>query len=116
MGSRDGSWRWMLGAGLSATALYAVAPTVWFRALTLYSLVEAATVVAVIVGVRRYRPAAPQAWLSIAAGLAAFLIGDVIWSVYEVLGRDPFPSVGDLFYLAGYPLIAGGLVLAVKRR
>jgi hypothetical protein len=98
MGSRDGLWRWMLGAGLSATALYAVAPTdpVWFRELMLYSLVEAATVVAVIVGVRRYRPAAPQAWLMIAAGLAAFLVGDVIWSVYEVLGRDPFPSIGDL--------------------
>ena len=36
-------------------------------------------------------------------GVTAFLIGDIIWSVYEVLGRDPFPSVGDLFYLAGYP-------------
>ena len=118
MGSRDGLWRWMLGAGLAATALYAVAPTdpVWLRELTLYSLVEGAAVVAVIVGVRLFRPVAPQAWLSIAAGLTAFLIGDVIWSVYEVLGRDPFPSVGDLFYLAGYPLIAGGLVVAVVRR
>jgi signal transduction histidine kinase len=118
MGSRDGLWRWMLGAGLSATALYALVPTdaAWFRDLTLYSLVEAAAVAAVIVGVRLFRPVAPAAWLLIAAGLAAFLIGDVIWSVYEVLGRDPFPSVGDLFYLAGYPLIAGGLVVAVMRR
>jgi signal transduction histidine kinase len=118
MTSRDDRWRWMLAAGLAATALYAVAPAnpVWFRELALYSLVEASTVAAVVVGVRRYRPVAPQAWLLIAGGVAAFLIGDVIWSVYEVLGRDPFPSVGDLFYLAGYPLIAAGLMVAVARR
>jgi signal transduction histidine kinase len=118
MGSRDGLWRWMLGVGLSATALYAVAPKepVWFRELTLYSLVEGAAVVAVVVGVRLFRPVAPQAWLLIAAGVAAFLVGDIIWSVYEVVGRDPFPSVGDLFYLAGYPLIVGGLVVALTRR
>jgi signal transduction histidine kinase len=118
MGSRDRLWRWMLGAGLAATALYAVAPTdpVWFRELTLYSLVEAGAVAAVVVGVRRYRPAAPSAWLLIAAGVSAFLVGDVIWSVYEVLERDPFPSVGDVFYLAGYPLIAGGLIVGVVRR
>jgi hypothetical protein len=98
MGSRDGLWR-MLGAGPLATALSAVAPTdpVWLRELTLYPLVEGAAVVAVVVGVRLFHPVAPQTWLLIAAGLTAFLIGDVIWSVHEVLGRDPFPSVGDLF-------------------
>jgi signal transduction histidine kinase len=118
MGSRDGLWRWMLGLGLAATGLYAVVPTdaVWFRELTLYSLVEGAAVVAVVVGARLFRPVAPQAWLLIAAGMGAFVVGDVIWSVYEVVGRDPFPSVGDLFYLAGYPLIAGGLIVAVRRR
>jgi signal transduction histidine kinase len=118
MGSRDGSWRWVLGVGLCLTVAYAVLPTdpVWLRELTLYSLVELAAVVAIVVGVRRYRPAAPHAWLLIAAGVGAFLVGDVIWSVLEVLERDPFPSVGDLFYLAGYPFIAAGLVVGVVRR
>jgi hypothetical protein len=107
-----------LAAGLVATAVYVLLPTdpVWLRELIMYSIVEAAAVVAVVYGVHRYRPSAPLAWLLIGGGVAAFLVGDVIWSVYETVGRDPFPSVGDFFYLAGYPLIAGGLVVAVLRR
>ncbi|MET0909025.1 MAG: HAMP domain-containing sensor histidine kinase [Ilumatobacteraceae bacterium] len=118
MTSRDGLWHWVLGTGLALTVLYGVAPTdpVWLRELTLYSLVECGAIAAIVIGVRRYRPVAPHAWLLIAGGLTAFLIGDVIWSVYEVLERDPFPSVGDVFYLAGYPLIAGGLIVGVVRR
>jgi signal transduction histidine kinase len=45
------------------------------------------------------------------------VIGDVVFAVYEVgLDREPpTPSVADVFYLAGYPLIAAGLVLLVRR-
>jgi signal transduction histidine kinase len=108
----------MMGLGLSATAFYAVLPRdpEWVPDLLVYAPVECGAVVAIVLGVRRHRPAAPQAWLLIAGGLTAFLIGDTIWSVYVVLDRDPFPSVGDLFYLGGYPLIAAGLVVAVVRR
>jgi len=100
------------------TALYAAAPSdsVGARELIVYSLVECAAIAAVVVGVRRYRPSAPQAWLLLAGGLTSFLIGDVIWRVNGLLDRDPFPSGGDFFYLAAYPLIAGGLGVAVMRR
>ena len=57
MGSRDGWWRWVMVAGLSATALYAVAPAdpSLVRELSLYSLVEGAAAVAEVVGVRPIR-------------------------------------------------------------
>ena len=39
----------------------------------------------------------------------------MIWAVYEITDRDPFPSPADFFYLAGYPLVAAGLLVAVRR-
>jgi signal transduction histidine kinase len=85
------------------------------RNLTIYAGVELAAVLAIGAGVRRYRPAAPQAWLLIGLGLTTWWIGDVIWAVYEITDRDPFPSPADFFYLAGYPLVAAGLLVAVRR-
>lgn len=86
------------------------------RELVFYPLAEATAIAAIVVGVRRYRPASPAAWLLIAAGFFCFFIGDVLWGVYVVQGRDPFPSPADAFYLAGYPVIAAGLAIAVRRR
>jgi signal transduction histidine kinase len=112
------NWRAAFAVGLLACAVYAALPSsyVWLREIALYPLVELGAVCAVVVGVRRYRPAAPQAWLLIAAGILGFTIGDLIWGVYEAAGRDPFPSPADALYLAGYPLIAAGLVVATRSR
>jgi signal transduction histidine kinase len=82
----------------------------------IYSVTAAAAVAAAVVGVRRYRPAAPVAWLLIAGGFATWLVGDVIWTIYLLQDKNPFPSPADFFYLAGYPVIAAGLVVAVRRR
>lgn len=44
-------------------------------------------------------------------GLLAWTIGEVAWSVYVlVYGLEiPFPSIADVFYLLGYPLLFFGL-------
>lgn len=75
------------------------------RELVLYPLAEVAAIAAIVVGVRRYRPVAPAAWLLIAAGFFSYWIGDVLWGVYVVQGRDPIPSPADGFYLAGHPTL-----------
>jgi signal transduction histidine kinase len=82
----------------------------------LYNTAELGAIVAIVVGIRRYRPSRPRAWLLVAGGLALFWIGDFFWAVYEIGGRDPYPSPADIFYLAGYPLLAAGLVVAIKGR
>ena len=58
-----------------------------------------------------------MAWYLFAAGLLAFTVGDVIFNLYaSVWHRDPpIPSLADVFYLAGYPFLAAGLVLLVLR-
>jgi hypothetical protein len=51
------------------------------------------------------------AWLMIIAGQACFLAGDIGFTVLEYgLERELFPSVADALYLAGYPLMAIGLI------
>ncbi|GIG36325.1 putative bifunctional diguanylate cyclase/phosphodiesterase [Cellulomonas pakistanensis] len=61
------------------------------------------------------RIAGPQrrAWQLLALGLAAWVLGDLAWTVLERgLGVEPFPSVADIAYVASYPLLAVGLVRA----
>ena len=51
-----------------------------------------------------------------AFGQALFVAGDLAWNWYELQGEDPFPSVADALYLAGYPFLALGLLLLIRRR
>ncbi len=52
-----------------------------------------------------------RAWWLIGAGLLSYLVGDVLWFVYEsVLHSQPYPSVADLFYLAFYPFVLAGIL------
>lgn len=53
-----------------------------------------------------------NAWLLIALSQLAFMLGDVLWFVYEsVLFIEPFPSFADVFYLLCYPLLLLGIFL-----
>ena len=72
-----------------------------------------AAVAAILVGVRRYRPVRRVAWLLFAAGLLAWVLGDLIYDLIGyAAGQAPPVSVADLFYLAMYPLLIGGALAA----
>ena len=51
------------------------------------------------------------AWLLIATGQVCWAVGDIVWSVIERMGGNPYPSAADVLYVAGYPLLAVGLGL-----
>ncbi len=106
-----------LVAGLAAIGLYFVLPWNSRGQSLLYDLIGASSAAAVIAGTRKHRPSLAMAWYLFAAGLLAFTVGDVIFNLYaSVWHRDPpIPSVADVFYLAGYPFLAAGLVLLVLR-
>ena len=56
-------------------------------------------------------PALQRAWWVILAALAATTLGEVIWSIQEIVLKDPaFPSPADLFYLAFYLLMIAGVL------
>lgn len=79
-------------------------------------LYVAVGLVCVVVATRAARQMigpARGAWLLLSAGLGAWVLGDLAWTVLDrFLGLDPFPSVADVAYLASYPLLAAGLLRA----
>jgi signal transduction histidine kinase len=106
-----------LVAGLAATGLYFLLPWDSPGQSFLYDLIGASSAVAVVVGTRKHRPSLAVVWYLFAAGLIAFAVGDILFNLYAwAWHRDPpIPSVADVFYLAGYPFLAAGLVLLVLR-
>lgn len=38
-------------------------------------------------------------------GIGCWFVGESIWTFYEVNGMNPFPSIADMFYILGYPLM-----------
>jgi hypothetical protein len=85
-------WWATLAVGVALCLAYAVTPVehVIIRDFALYPLTDLLAAVAVLIGVRLYRPEAPWAWLLIAAYLLFSMAGDLTWGVYEAAGESFF--------------------------
>jgi signal transduction histidine kinase len=109
------AWRGYLATGVLLTGGYYLLPS--GPQAVLYVVVGASCVAAVWYGASRNRPDRPAAWWLLGGGQLAFTAGDALFYVNElVLHIEPFPSVADGFYLAGYPLVAAGLALLIRGR
>ncbi|GAB4057420.1 hypothetical protein GCM10028775_60620 [Catellatospora paridis] len=77
-----------------------------------------AAVVAILVGIRMNRPTCPSAWYLLAAGQAAYLVGNVLWYVTAAAQGRPtmFPSPAVEVFLASYLLNALALLRLVRAR
>ena len=105
------SWvRGWLVVGLITLPIYFGVPTNTARAYVFIAL-NLATLVAIVIGIRRHRPRRAGPWLVLAAGYASYLAGDVFW-----FSDPPFPSAADAFFLLAYSLLALGLAMAVRAR
>ena len=115
-GSRSRLSTGFAGAGALAIAAYFAAGGDVSLQDAIYQAVSVAAVVGVLAGVRRNRPRDARPWLLFAAGLALWSGGDAYWNVHDwFLGRSaPFPSPADLVYLAGYPLLALGVLVLMR--
>ncbi len=82
----------------------------------IYQTFSVAALVAIVVGIRRYRPAPAHHWWLFAAGLAMWCIGDAYWDCYRWILKTeaPYPSFADLAYWCGYPLLIAGLLTLVR--
>ncbi len=111
-------WLWMavLLAGALLMALFFALPTGSVEQSAVYDLVGLLVVGVSLFGLWLHRPTGWQPWLILALGQLAFVVGDIIWTTYAALGEDPFPSPADLSYLLGYPLLAIGLGVGIRRR
>lgn len=82
-----------------------------------YTSVGISLVLALLYGVRRYRPRCPSAWYLMAAGQGLWVIADTTYNwQQDVLHVDAFPTLSDFFYLAGYPTFAAALLILARGR
>ena len=105
-----------LGLGAIAIGVYFLLPP--DPQSIYYICVGAASVAAIWIGATRNLERGERlAWQLFALGLLGQVAGDTIFAVYEIdLNREPpNPSLADVFYLGGYPLLALGIYLVLKR-
>ncbi|MBB2901815.1 diguanylate cyclase (GGDEF)-like protein [Kineococcus radiotolerans] len=108
-------WQVFTACGAALVLLCLFLPDGLVRAV-LVAGVSVAAAVATAVGARLHRPQRASAWWLLAAGLMAWALGDVSYTVcYTWLGWDTYPSVPDVFYVLAYPLIAAALLRMARQ-
>ncbi|MGB3760041.1 MAG: hypothetical protein WBA07_27315 [Rivularia sp. (in: cyanobacteria)] len=56
-------------------------------------------------------------WLLFGIGMLSYCLGGIVFGYIEIiLKKDPFPSVGDIFFVVTYLLVGIGMILAVASR
>ncbi|MBN2247660.1 MAG: hypothetical protein JW733_03085 [Coriobacteriia bacterium] len=99
----------MYADALSDTA-YAM--SYWFG--TLLQVLFAVVIIAVALRIGLSQGVGKQ-WLLVGLGVAAFAIGDIIWTVLELhMGLDPYPSLADPFYVLQYVFFIAAMALAIR--
>ncbi|WP_186315840.1 sensor domain-containing diguanylate cyclase [Catellatospora sichuanensis] len=107
-------------AGLSLALLvaYFAAAGAGLAQALIFAASNLAAVVAILVGIRMNRPTCPGAWYLLAAGQAAYLVGNVCWYVIAAAeGRATvFPSPVVEIFLFSYLLNALALLRLIRAR
>lgn len=106
----------VLALGVLGLPVYFVLPSDPHSALfTVYGVGGA---LLIVYGALRYLKGRHRLpWFLLAMGQFGFSIGDAIQNYYpNVFGQDaPFPGPNDVAYLAGYPFLAFGIYLLVRK-
>ena len=71
-------------------------------------------VLAMIAAWRATEPAVKRTWSFLAATMWVYTTGNLLNSTYWLFGVDPFPSVGDVFFLGFYPLLFTAIFIAIR--
>jgi diguanylate cyclase (GGDEF)-like protein/PAS domain S-box-containing protein len=74
----------------------------------------AAALLAIVAARATPHPAARRTWRFFAAALVTYGVGDAFDAYYEIAGLSPFPSLADLFYLAFFPVLFAGVLIALR--
>ena len=69
---------------------------------------------ATIAAWRATEPAVRRTWGYLAATLWVYTTGNLLNSTYWLFGVDPFPSVGDVFFVGFYPLLFAAIFTAIR--
>jgi PAS domain S-box-containing protein len=103
---------------VAATVAFAIAaPGGPFQHTLLGAFLGLASCGAVVAGINLYDPRPAGPWRLVAAGQLCFAMGDLAASVTGApVDLAGFPTVGQLLYLAGYPIVTLGFTQLVVSR
>ena len=111
------AWAGYAGVAIPVIFVHHLLPGEGAAGVVLSCLVSASAGVAILAGVRMWRPQPRLPWLLLALGQATYVVADVTFYVsHDVLGTRQFPGPSDVVYLAHYPLVVVALVLLVRGR
>ena len=105
-GSLRGPWIPNALLGLVLTGAYFALPDLDD---VLYLVVGISATLAILAGVRIYRPLR-TGWVTLAAGVGLYVLGDLLYTVIAAMTQtEPFPSPADAAYIAGQVLVVVGI-------
>jgi hypothetical protein len=92
----------------------------WYR-ITTYIFQDLALVISGLLclrnGFSKRMPSGSQVWLLIGVALFAFLVGNLFFSLWELIWQlDPVGSLGDPFFLIFYVFLSLGMLLAIASK
>jgi diguanylate cyclase (GGDEF)-like protein/PAS domain S-box-containing protein len=110
-------WQAYLAAGAVLSALYVWVPP-FAGSGPVFNLLGLSPLIAIVIGVKRYRRSGAGPWRWFAIGFLFFWLGDLYtYSYPRLTGTEvPFPSLGDAAYVLVYPALMTGLLILVRRR
>ncbi len=108
---RSQAWVLYLIAGGLVTATYFTVPHLRGNGLV-FGLLGISAAAAMVAGALASGGAPRTPWMVLAVAQLLFVLGDLVYYVYDI----KFPNVGDVFYLAFYPVQVAGLLLLIRRR
>lgn len=112
--SHHRAWLVTLLLGSAAAIIYFLIPDDDVRSVW-YALIGASSGI-LILAASRTVTLGPMAWKCFGIALLLWAAGDFIWTLYQVAGPVPYPSISDALYLAGYPFAIAGVIIYVSSR
>ncbi len=81
----------------------------------LFNLVALSAPIAILVGIKLWKPAPRGPWVLFSLALLFYVVGDIITHNYVRLFHQslPFPSIGNIAYLGVYPCMIAGILMLV---
>jgi PAS domain S-box-containing protein len=81
-----------------------------------YDAMAASAAIAIVAGVRHWRPARRLPWYFLALGQALTLAGELVYDYYDVVRHAdvPVPSLADAGFLIGYVFTISGVIMVAR--
>src|SRR5438128_3302091 len=108
---------YVLVTGLGSVA-YFLLPKGAIGQGVVFVAIELVSIIAIVAGIKRWRPAKPSFWYLLLLGQSIYLAAYLIWYGYPVGLHQvlPFPSIADGLFIASYLVSAIALTLLIRSR